>query len=130
MAILTAITGITSLVGLVTGKPQQVSYAIRDKITEVEKLIGKGLPKAWAHWKEYVSYTDWGNQMFFVWDKQVKWDKAKEHVEKIQKILEAEVKKFEATKVALKKDWKKYLPLVIGGGIGIMLIILVARRKK
>jgi len=96
---LVAIIGIvTAIAPFVIGHPEEVDYTIREKIKEVELYVGKELPKAWEYWNTYEGETKWGNKMFFSWDKQTHFAKAKGAITELQKYLQDEINKYEIEK--------------------------------
>lgn len=107
------------LINLVVGQPTKVNYAVRDAIVEVEATVGRKLPEAWDYWERYKQYIEWGNSMFFSWDKQAKWRTAQQAVKDLSEYLKQAIIEYEeARKVAVvAPTWQKYLPLAVIGAI-------------
>lgn len=130
-AILKAIfTAVLALKDLVFTSDHQVNYEIKGAIEEVEAAIGKSLPKAWEYWSTYKSETEWGNEMFFIWDARTHWAKAEGAIGDLQAHLKDELEKAEPrlreVGTWLKANWL-YL---MAGGVGISLLIVLAIKSR
>jgi len=113
---------------LIVGSPAKINYSIRDTIKEVEGVVGRSLPKAWKYWNTYKGETEWGNSMFFVWDKRTHWAKAQGAVTDLQSYLKKVLSDYEeeqkrkareaakAVAVEVVPTWQKYLPIGILAG--------------
>jgi len=120
---------VSAIAPYVIGHPEEIDYSIREKIQEVERYVGKELPKAWEYFNTYVDETKWGNSMFFIWDKRTHWAKAKGAIINLQKYLQDVINEYEKKKKVAgipKTTW--VIPIAIGGSIIAIAGALALRR--